>query len=492
MKISKLTVYSALKLLKSGEMTATEILNLSLEAVEEKKELNAFITTTIERAGKDAICSDTMYKDKKPRLLEGIPIAHKDMFCTKNIKTTAGSKMLENFVPQYESTVSNKLKELGTVLIGKTNQDEFGMGSNSLHSFFGSIKNPYSCKETLSPGGSSGGSAVSVASGQVLLATGTDTGGSIRQPASYNGIVGYKPTYGLVSRWGCIAYASSLDCPGIFGKTVLDTAYGLTSIAGHDEKDGTSSTEEAEDYLTTLIKMEEEQGSIDLKGYKIGIIKEIESMTLSDEVREKLSTTKLKLEKSGAEFIELSIPSLKFALPAYYTIALAESSANLARYDGIRYGHSDTSGKTFIDRMKLSRTQGFGEEVQRRIILGTTVLASGFYDAYFIKASKVRRVLYNEFQVAFKKCDSILMPTTPNTAPVIDDTISPLKEYSLDLFTVPINLIGSPAISIPAGLSDRGLPIGLQLVSKQFEDAKLLKLAYKIEHIIKGQKNDGV
>jgi aspartyl-tRNA(Asn)/glutamyl-tRNA(Gln) amidotransferase subunit A len=403
--------------------------------------------------------------------LAGIPIAMKDNMCTIGKKTTCGSKMLENFIPPYNATVIDKLEEEGAIIVGKTNMDEFAMGSSTENSAFKVSKNPWDLERV--PGGSSGGSAAAVTAGEAFIALGSDTGGSIRQPASLCGIVGLKPTYGLVSRYGLIAYASSLDQIGPLSKDVEDTAIMLNVIAGHDRRDSTSANREKIDYKKSLIN--------DIKGMKIGVPKEYFSEGINDGVKKIIYNALEKLVELGAEYEEISLPYTKYALPTYYIIAPAECSSNLARFDGIRYGYRTEKFDGIDDLYTKTRSEGFGEEVKRRIMIGTHSLASGYYDAYYNKAMKVRTLIKNDFDKAFKKYDCIITPTVPDKAFKIGEKIDdPLSMYMSDVCTVPINIAGLPAISIPAGFID-SMPIGMQIVGKHFDEETILKVAYTFE-----------
>ncbi len=470
-----LNINQALEKLKSGEITSTELTTAYLDRIEElNPELNAFITVTRERALNDAAESDARYKSGNPRPLEGIPIGMKDLFATAGIKTTAASKMLENFVPEYESTISQKFIDSGAVLLGKTNLDEFAMGTFSKTSFFGAPINPWQMDKKLTAGGSSGGSTSAVAAGLCMAATGTDTGGSIRFPAAITGLVGMKPTYGLCSRFGCIAFASSLDTPGPIARTVDDTALLLSIMAGHDKNESTSADVKFEisSPLPDLITND--------KKIKIGIVREFNDVEVSADMKKLFDTRVKELQDMGAEIVEVSIPNILDALAAYYVIAPAEASSNLARYDGMRYGLR-VEGDNLIDTYKKSRSAGFGDEVQRRMMIGTAVLSSESYDVYFMQAARVRRLIANAFDAAFKECDLIVCPSGANVAQPLDKDLTPLEYYALDLFTVAMNLAGVPACSVPAGLSSSGLPLGMQVVGTSFDDARVLQLAKHIE-----------
>jgi aspartyl-tRNA(Asn)/glutamyl-tRNA(Gln) amidotransferase subunit A len=386
--------------------------------------------------------------------------------------------MLSEFIPPYESTISQKLKDAGTVLLGKLNLDEFAMGTTSATSYFGAPINPWKRELKLTAGGSSGGSSAAVAGGLCVAATGTDTGGSIRFPASVTGMVGHKPTYGLCSRFGCIAFASSLDCPGPIARTATDAALMLNVMAGFDEREATSADYQHPDYAADISKM-------NLSGLKIGLIKEFDLPGISDNARNLFNARIDDLKAAGAEIIDISIPNATDALAAYYIIAPAEASSNLSRYDGVRYGYRDMNAGNIVDMYEKTRAEGFGDEVKRRMIVGTAVLSSESYEVYFMQAAKVRRMLSDSFAKAFEQCDLILTPTAADTTFPLSTEMTPLQAYALDIFTVPINLAGLPATSVPMGLAPNGLPIGIQIIGKRFDDLKCLQLAKKIEEITK-------
>ena len=470
-----LTLTEALKKLNTGEISAVELTRAYLERIEKYgADLNCYITTTPERALADAAASDARRSAGNALLLDGAPIAMKDLFATRGIRTTAASRMLENFVPEYESTVSQKLIDAGTVLLGKANLDEFAMGTFSKTSFFGAPINPWQIERQLTAGGSSGGSTSAVASGLAIAATGTDTGGSIRFPAAITGMVGMKPTYGLCSRWGCVAFASSLDTPGPITRTVDDAALMLSAMAGHDAKDSTSST----NGFTCTAPLEPILG--DGKKLRVGIIKEFSDVKISEDMKTLFEKRISDLKSMGAEIVEVSIPNILDALAAYYIIAPAEASSNLARYDGMRYGLR-VEGRDIYDTFKKTRAAGFGDEVQRRMIIGTAVLSSESYDVYFMQAARVRRMIADSFASAFEQCDLIVCPSSAGTAMPLASDLSPLEYYALDLFTVAMNLAGIPACSVPCGLAANGLPLGMQVVGPRFEDMHVLQLAKHIE-----------
>ena len=470
-----LTLTEALKKLNTGEISAVELTRAYLERIEKYgADLNCYITTTTERALADAAASDARRSAGNALPLDGAPIAMKDLFATRGIRTTAASRMLENFVPEYESTVSQKLIDAGTVLLGKANLDEFAMGTFSKTSFFGAPINPWQIERQLTAGGSSGGSTSAVASGLAIAATGTDTGGSIRFPAAITGMVGMKPTYGLCSRWGCVAFASSLDTPGPITRTVDDAALMLSAMAGHDAKDSTSST----NGFTCTAPLEPILG--DGKKLRVGIIKEFSDVKISEDMKTLFEKRISDLKSMGAEIVEVSIPNILDALAAYYIIAPAEASSNLARYDGMRYGLR-VEGRDIYDTFKKTRAAGFGDEVQRRMIIGTAVLSSESYDVYFMQAARVRRMIADSFNAAFEQCDLIVCPSSAGTAMPLASDLSPLEYYALDLFTVAMNLAGVPACSVPCGLATNGLPLGMQVVGPRFEDMHVLQLAKHIE-----------
>jgi aspartyl-tRNA(Asn)/glutamyl-tRNA(Gln) amidotransferase subunit A len=471
-----LTIKEALKKLKSREIGAIELMNAYMDRIEKyNPELNAYITVTRERALADATDSAERIANGTARSLDGIPIAMKDLFATHGIRTTAASHMLENFVPEYESTISQKFIDAGTVLLGKSNLDEFAMGTFSKTSFFGAPINPWQREHKLTAGGSSGGSTSAVAAGLAMGATGTDTGGSIRFPSAITGLVGMKPTYGLCSRWGCVAFASSLDTPGPIARTVDDAALLLSAMVGHDPKDSTSAPNahfETDGDLKPILG--------DGKKLRVGIIKEFNSVQISEDMKNLFEKRINDLKSMGAEIIEVSIPNILDALAAYYIIAPAEASSNLARYDGMRYGLR-VEGVDLEDTYKKTRAAGFGTEVQRRMLIGTAVLSSESYEVYFMQAARVRRMIADSFKNAFTQCDLIVCPSSAGTAMPLDSDLSPLEYYALDLFTVAMNLAGIPAVSVPCGLAQNGLPLGMQVVGRRFDDMRVLQLAKHIE-----------
>ena len=435
------------------------------------KELNTFVTVTEENALKQAKSADEKIASGNAHPLTGIPIAQKDIFCTQGVKTTCGSKMLDNFIAPYNATLIEKCNDAGLVMLGKTNMDEFAMGSSNETSYFGSVKNPWDLTRT--PGGSSGGSSAAVASRIAPIATGTDTGGSIRQPAALTGITGLKPTYGRVSRYGMIAFASSLDQAGVMAHSAQDAALFMNVIAGHDPKDSTSIKHAVPDYTNTL------QNSV--KGLTIGLPEEYFTGGLEAGVNAAIQNSIKTLEKLGCLFKKISLPHTDLATSVYYVIAPAEASSNLARYDGVRYGHRCKNPENLDDLYKRSRSEGFGEEVKRRIMTGTYVLSSGFYDAYYLKAQKIRRLIRDDFTKAFESVDLILTPTAPTPAFKLGEKFNdPIAMYLSDIFTIAVNLAGLPGVSIPAGFSNN-LPVGLQLIGKHFDEGLILNAAHQFQ-----------
>ena len=474
------TLKSLAVLLENNKISSKELTSEYLKNIENGKELNCYNTISQQKALIDAEKSDERRKSQNLRSkYDGIPIGIKDLFCTKGVTTTASSKILSNFVPNYESTVTQNCDDAGLISLGKLNCDEFAMGSTNKTSFFGSVKNPWKSVNSdneLVPGGSSGGSAAAVSGDLCVASLGTDTGGSIRQPASFTGTVGLKPSYGRVSRWGIVAFASSLDQAGPITKTVEDAAILLDIISGHDEKDSTSSVNPKENYYENL--------NSDIKGMKIGIPKEFRSDKLPASTQKSWDECANLLKTNGAEIVDISLPHTMSALPAYYIIAPAEASSNLARYDGVRYGLR-VKGNDLIDMYEKTRSEGFGDEVKRRILIGTYVLSSGYYDAYYIKAQKIRSLIKSDYVEAFKKVDAILTPSTPSTAfEIANEPSDPVQNYLNDIFTVPVNLAGLPGISIPFANDENNLPIGLQLITNSFEEQKLLNVARNIEETI--------
>jgi aspartyl-tRNA(Asn)/glutamyl-tRNA(Gln) amidotransferase subunit A len=458
------------------EFSTRELAIAYIDAIEWAKPLNAYITPTAERALAMAEAADDRLKHGEGLPLDGVPIAVKDLYCTKGILTTAGSHILDGFRPPYESTVTEKLWRAGAVMLGKTNLDEFAMGSSNMTSWYGPVENPWrrpGDNRPLVPGGSSGGSAAAVAAHAAVAAIGTDTGGSIRQPASFCGIVGLKPTYGRCSRWGVVAYASSLDHPGPMTRTVRDAAVMLRAMAGHDPKDSTSAPLSVPDYETALTG--------DIRGLRVGLPREYRVDGMPAEIEALWQRGADWLRAAGAEPVEVSLPYTRYALAAYYIIAPAEASSNLARYDGVRFGLR-VDGESLDDMYRATRAAGFGAEVRRRVLIGTYVLSAGYYEAYYLKAQRVRALVARDFAEAFEKVDCLLAPTAPSAAFAIGEkSDDPIAMYLNDVFTVPANLAGLPAISVPAGLSTDGLPLGLQIIGRAFDEATVLRVAVILE-----------
>ena len=475
--ITDLKLVELVDKIKKKELSSTEVTIAFIEKSKKSKKLNAYISENYENAIKKAKIFDQKPDFKKK--LPGIPIAVKDLFCTKNIRTTAGSKILENFVPTYESTVTQNILDEGGIVIGKLNCDEFAMGSSNETSYFGNVQNPVS--ENLVPGGSSGGSSSALAAKLTPATIGTDTGGSIRQPASFTGTVGLKPTYGSCSRYGIVAFASSLDQAGPMTHDVKDCSLMFEIMSTYDTKDSTSDDFKRENYLTNLNE--------NIKGKKIGIPKEYRVDGMPKEIDELWEKGIKIIKENGGQIIEISLPNTNYALPTYYIVAPAEASSNLARYDGVKYGFR-SKGENLIDMYEKTRSEGFGDEVKRRIMIGTYVLSSGYYDAYYLKAQKVRRLIKNDFDEAYKKVDAILTPSTPSSAFKIGEKLNdPVSMYLNDIFTVPINLAGLPAISIPAGHDKKGYPLGLQVIGKAFDEQSILNIAFALEKNISFKNN---
>ncbi len=472
-----LSIVEATKLIQDRKISCVELTKAYIEAAENDN-LNAFIITTPELAIEQAKKCDERVKNNTAGIIEGIPIGIKDIFCTKGIQTTSGSKMLKGFVPQYESTVTSLLYANGGVCIGKTNMDEFAMGSANITSHYGNTLNPWRSKSNpenpLVPGGSSGGSAAAVAGKMCMASLGSDTGGSIRQPAAFCGIVGIKPTYGRCSRFGMVAFSSSLDQAGAFGRSVHDTTLVLQAICGYDAKDSTSENISTPDWSSTINK--------GIKGMKIGIPKEYIVDGISNDIMASWEQGKQWLRDNGAEIIDISLPNTKHALPVYYTIAPAEASSNLARYDGVKYGlRMVREGQSIYDMISETRAEGFGHEVKRRLLIGTYVLSAAAYGAYYIKAQQIRRLIYNDFVKAFNSVDAILTPTTPSTAFGINEKqTDPVQMYLNDIFTIPASLAGLPTISVPTTLTD-GLPLGLQVIGKHFDEETVIRVGRTLE-----------
>ncbi len=459
--------------LRSGEFSSVELTQHFLQRIRQHESLNAFITVTEGLALQAAQAADQRIASGDASLLAGIPIAQKDIFCTLGVKTSCGSKMLDNFIAPYNATVVEKFNHAGAVMLGKLNMDEFAMGSSNETSFYGPARNPWDTQTV--PGGSSGGSAAAVAAGLAVAATGTDTGGSIRQPAAFCGITGLKPTYGRVSRYGMIAYASSLDQGGPMTRSAEDAAILLQTMAGFDAKDSTSADLPVPDYPAALNQP--------LAGLKIGLPKEFFGEGLDSGVAAVLETAISEYRKLGAEVADISMPNLNMAIPAYYVIACAESSANLSRYDGVRFGYRCESPVDLTDLYTRSRGEGFGKEVKRRILMGTYALSAGYYDAYYLKAQKVRRLISQDFQQALAQVDVIMSPVTPTTAFGIGAKMDdPIAMYLADIYTIAINLAGVPAMSVPAGFSG-GMPVGLQIIGNHFTEDRLLNIAHQYQQV---------
>ena len=467
MSIQFKTIKELSSMLRSKEVSNYELLQETFELVKEYKNLNAFITLNEENALKKAKDLDNNPSDLA---LSGIPIAQKDLFVTKDLRTTCGSNMLSNFIPPYSATVIENLENAGCISIGKTNMDEFAMGSSNETSFYGNVNNPWG--EKLVPGGSSGGSAAVVAAGIVPAATGTDTGGSIRQPASLCGITGIKPTYGRISRWGMIAFASSLDQAGPMARTAEDCAILMNVMCSHDIKDTTSLDENIPDFTKGL--------DAPIKGLKIGIVKEFDLSKLDSNVVKVFEDSKKHYESLGVEFVEVSLPNINLSVPTYYVVAPAECSSNLSRFDGVKFGKRCNDPADLEDLYIRSRSEGFGDEVKRRILIGSYVLSAGFYDAYYKKAQQVRRLIKNDFDNAFKYVDLIMSPTTRGTAFEAGSMSDPIQMYLEDLFTVPANLAGLPGISIPSGSLD-SKPLGIQLIGNSLQESQLLNVAHNFQ-----------
>ncbi len=474
-ELSKLTIAAARDAMRKGDLTSAELTGACLAEAEAAGALNAFVHHTPDLAMEQAKAADARAGADAPAL-NGIPVGIKDLFCTKGVASQAASKILEGFKPEYESTVTTQLFDAGAVMLGKLNMDEFAMGSSNETSVYGNAVNPWKIDAALTPGGSSGGSAAAVAADLCLAATGTDTGGSIRQPAAFTGITGIKPTYGRVSRWGIVAFASSLDQAGPMTKDVRDSAIMLQAMCGHDPKDSTSADIAVPDFEAALTG--------DIKGKTIGIPKEYRMDGMPAEIEKLWADGTAMLKDAGAKIVDITLPHTQYALPAYYVIAPAEASSNLARYDGVRFGHRAKleQGDGITEMYEKTRAEGFGAEVQRRVMVGTYVLSAGFYDAYYNRARKVRALIKRDFETVFADgVDAILTPATPSAAFELGANFDPIQMYLNDVFTVTVNLAGLPGIAIPAGLDGQGLPLGLQLIGKPWEEAELLNVAYSLE-----------
>ncbi len=479
--LNTLTISDARDRLRAGDITALELTESCLTAIEASSALNAFVHNTPEISRDQAKAADARLKAGDAPAMCGIPLGIKDLFCTKGVASQAGSAILAGFKPEYESTITQQLWDSGAVMLGKLNMDEFAMGSSNETSTYGDVVNPWrrgNDTSDLTPGGSSGGSAAAVAADLCLGATGTDTGGSIRQPAAFVGITGIKPTYGRCSRWGVVAFASSLDQAGPMTKSVRDAAIMLEAMAGHDAKDSTSADLAVPNFEAALTG--------DIKGKKIGIPKEYRMDGMPEEIEKLWADGTAMLKDAGAQIVDITLPHTKYALPAYYVIAPAEASSNLARYDGVRYGHRAklAAGDGIDDMYEKTRAEGFGHEVQRRVMIGTYVLSAGFYDAYYNRARKVRTLIKRDFEQVFDAgIDAILTPATPSAAFGLGEMADadPVQMYLNDVFTVTVNLAGLPGISVPAGLDKQGLPLGLQLIGRPWEEGDLLNVAYALE-----------
>jgi aspartyl-tRNA(Asn)/glutamyl-tRNA(Gln) amidotransferase subunit A len=474
--LSKVTIASARDAMRKGEVSSVELTQSYLNAIQGAGALNAFVHHTPEIALSQAAAADTRIKAGDAPSMCGVPLGIKDLFCTKGVPSQAASRILEGFKPEYESTVTSQLFEAGSVMLGKLNMDEFAMGSSNETSTYGNVVNPWKVDADLTPGGSSGGSAAAVAADLCVAATGTDTGGSIRQPAAFTGITGIKPTYGRVSRWGVVAFASSLDQAGPMTKDVRDAAIMLETMCGHDPKDSTSVELAVPNFEAALTG--------DIKGKVIGIPKEYRMDGMPTEIEKLWADGTAMLKDAGAEIRDITLPHTKYALPAYYVIAPAEASSNLARYDGVRFGHRAklAAGDGITEMYEKTRAEGFGKEVQRRVMVGTYVLSAGFYDAYYNRARKVRALIKRDFEQVFADgVDAILTPATPSAAFELGANLDPIQMYLNDVFTVTVNLAGLPGIAIPAGLDAKGLPLGLQLIGRPWEEGDLLNVAYTLE-----------
>ncbi|ULJ61850.1 Asp-tRNA(Asn)/Glu-tRNA(Gln) amidotransferase subunit GatA [Wielerella bovis] len=467
------TLKQASELLQSKKISAVELASEYLSAIDaQNAAINAYITLDKDKTLAEAAVADARLAQGNAHALTGVPIAFKDIFCQTGWRTACASKMLDNFIAPYTATVVQNVLNDGMVTLGRVNMDEFAMGSTNESSFYGASKNPFDVQHVA--GGSSGGSAVAVAARLAPAAFGSDTGGSIRQPASHCGITGLKPTYGVVSRFGMIAYASSFDQAGPMAQTAEDCAILLNSMAGFDERDSTSLEREKEDYTRDLNQS--------LKGLKIGLPKEYFTSNNSADVQAALNNAIELLKQQGAELVEVSLPQTELSIPAYYVLASAEASTNLSRYDGVRYGHRASQFKDLEEMYANTRAEGFGSEVKRRIMIGTYVLSHGYYDAYYLKAQKLRRLVANDFQAAFEKCDVILAPNAPTAAPKLGELNSdPVQAYLSDIYTIAVNLAGLPALSLPAGFSASGLPIGVQLIGNYFRESQILGVAHQMQ-----------
>ncbi len=473
MELYQLTVHQLHEMLRKREITSREITDSVLRRIEKvEKKVHAFITLMADEATEQASRADIMIQNGEGGPLTGIPLAIKDLICIQGTRTTCGSRILENYIPPYDATVVENLKAAGAVFVGKANMDEFAMGSSTENSFFGPTHNPWDLERI--PGGSSGGSAAAVAADECIASLGSDTGGSIRQPAACCGVVGLKPTYGRVSRYGLVAFASSLDQIGPFGKDVRDTALLMNVIGSHEPRDSTSVDNALPDYTRALTG--------DVRPMVLGIPRECFIQGIDPEVESAVREAIQTLEKLGARVVEVTLPNSQYAVAVYYIVAPAEASSNLARYDGVKYGFRAKESRDLLEMYMESRSQGFGAEVKRRIMLGTYVLSAGYYEAYYRKASQVRTLIGEDFQKAFSACDVLIMPTTPTPAFKLGEKIDdPLQMYLSDVFTIPCNLAGLPGLSLPCGFTKEGLPIGLQIVANHFQEEKLFRVAHTYE-----------
>jgi aspartyl-tRNA(Asn)/glutamyl-tRNA(Gln) amidotransferase subunit A len=473
MKLYEMTAHHLHDLLARREVTSREITESVLKRIEEVEgRIHAYLTLTAEMALEQASAADARIQKGDGEALTGIPLAIKDIICTRGVRTTCGSHILANFIPPYDATVTEKLRAAGAVFVGKTNMDEFAMGSSTENSYFGPSRNPWDLERI--PGGSSGGSAAAVAADECIVSLGSDTGGSIRQPAACCGVVGMKPTYGRVSRYGLVAFASSLDQIGPFSRDVRDTALVLNVIAGHEPRDSTSVDLPVPDYTHALVD--------DVRGMVLGVPRETSAEGIDPQVAQSVEEAIAVLKKMGARIVEVSLPHSAYALAVYYIIAPCEASSNLARYDGVKYGFRAEGTQDLLNMYQETRWQGFGAEVKRRIMLGTYALSAGYYDAYYLKASRVRTLIRRDFEAAFEKCEAIVLPTAPTPAFKIGEKVDdPLQMYLSDIFTIPCNLAGLPGLSLPCGFSKEGLPIGLQILGNLFQEEKILRVAYAFE-----------
>lgn len=478
--LTKLTISEALEGLNKKDFSSVELTKACIEKSNKHKNLNVYITETFDSAQNQAIIADQNYKKNQARKLEGIPIAVKDLFCTKGVRTTAASKILSNFVPTYESTVSQNASDQGSIMLGKANMDEFAMGSSNTTSYFGNVINPWKAQDDITtdlvPGGSSGGPASGVSSFIAMASLGSDTGGSVRQPAAFTGIVGIKPTYGRCSRYGMIAFASSLDQAGVFTRSTLDAAIMLEVMMGFDKKDSTS--------VDLPVPELRSSTTSSIKGMKIGVpIDLMNQEGMNPDVLKMWQNSIDIMKNEGASIVDISLPHSKYALATYYVIAPAEASSNLARYDGVRYGlRVEKEGMSIDEMYELTRSAGFGAEVKRRIMIGTNVLSSSFMDAYYLKAQKMRRLISNDFNQAFERVDAVMTPSAPSAAFGLNEKQDdPVTMYLNDIFTIPASLAGLPCISVPAALSAKGLPLGMHIIGKAFDEYNTLKVAAAIE-----------